>query len=63
MKTFDVVIIGAGLAGLSCAVPSQRAQKPSSTAKKISRAVHTTGIFVRKTLRISTFPTERSAAR
>jgi flavin-dependent dehydrogenase len=51
--TCDVAVIGAGLAGLECARRLCRAgldvvlvdRKPD-----ISRAVHTTGIFVRKTL-------------
>ena len=61
MKSFDVVIIGAGLAGLQCAkLLSQRGAKILLVDRKtdLTRGVHTTGIFVRKTLEDFDFPAE-----
>jgi flavin-dependent dehydrogenase len=59
MKTFDVVIIGAGLAGLQCArLLSQQGAKILLVDRKtdLTKGVHTTGIFVRKTLEDFDFP-------
>ena len=59
MKFFDVVIIGAGLAGLQCAKQlSQRGAKILLVDRKtdLTRGVHTTGIFVRKTFEDFDFP-------
>ena len=59
MKSFDVVIIGAGLAGLQCArLLSQRGAKILLVDRKtdLAKGVHTTGIFVRKTLEDFDFP-------
>lgn len=59
MKTFDVVIIGAGLAGLQCAkLLSERGAKILLVDRKfdLRSGVHTTGIFVRKTLEDFEFP-------
>ena len=59
MKTFDVVIIGAGLAGLQCAkLLGERGAKVLLVDRKtdLSKGVHTTGIFVRKTLEDFDFP-------
>ncbi len=59
MKTFDVVIIGAGLAGLQCAkLLAQRGAKILLVDRKtdLSKGIHTTGIFVRKTLEDFDFP-------
>ncbi|HQU81840.1 MAG TPA: NAD(P)/FAD-dependent oxidoreductase [Pyrinomonadaceae bacterium] len=59
MKRFDVVIIGAGLAGLQCArLLSQRGAKILLVDRKsdLAKGIHTTGIFVRKTLEDFDFP-------
>jgi geranylgeranyl reductase family protein len=61
MKTFDVVIIGAGLAGLQCAkLLSQRGAKILLVDRKndLKKGIHTTGIFVRKTFEDFEFPPE-----
>ncbi len=61
MRTFDVVIIGAGLAGLQCAkLLSQRGAKILLVDRKsdLKKGVHTTGIFVRKTFEDFEFPPE-----
>ena len=59
MKKFDVVIIGAGLAGLQCAkLLSQQGAKILLVDRKtdLAKGIHTTGIFVRKTLEDFEFP-------
>jgi flavin-dependent dehydrogenase len=59
MKHFDVVIIGAGLAGLQCAkLLSQQGAKILLVDRKtdLAKGVHTTGIFVRKTFEDFDFP-------
>lgn len=59
MKNFDVVIIGAGLAGLQCAkLLSQNGVKVLLVDRKtdLTKGIHTTGIFVRKTLEDFEFP-------
>lgn len=59
MEVFDVVIIGAGLAGLQCAkLLSNRGAKILLVDRKndLTKGVHTTGIFVRKTLEDFDFP-------
>ena len=59
MKNYDVVIIGAGLAGLQCAkLLSRCGAKILLVDRKtdLAKGVHTTGIFVRKTLEDFDFP-------
>jgi flavin-dependent dehydrogenase len=59
MKYFDAVIIGAGLAGLQCArLLAQQGAKILLVDRKtdLAKGVHTTGIFVRKTLEDFDFP-------
>ncbi len=59
MKSFDVVIIGAGLAGLQCArLLAKENVKVLLVDRKedLSKGVHTTGIFVRKTFEDFEFP-------
>lgn len=59
MKYFDVVIIGAGLAGLQCAsLLARQSAKILLVDRKtdLTKGIHTTGIFVRKTLEDFDFP-------
>lgn len=59
MKNFDVVIIGAGLAGLQCAkLLSREKVRVLLVDRKedLAKGVHTTGIFVRKTFDDFHFP-------
>lgn len=59
MKSFDVVIIGAGLAGLQCArLLGEQGAKILLVDRKsdLTKGVHTTGIFVRKTFEDFEFP-------
>jgi len=59
MKFFDAIIIGAGLAGLQCAkLLSRQGVKVLLVDRKtdLTKGVHTTGIFVRKTFEDFDFP-------
>lgn len=59
MRTYDVVIIGAGLAGLQCAkLVGQRGASVLLVDRKsdLTKGIHTTGIFVRKTFEDFAFP-------
>jgi flavin-dependent dehydrogenase len=54
METYDVVIIGAGLAGLQCGkLLARQGAKNLLVDRKIDlkKGIHTTGIFVRKTFK------------
>jgi flavin-dependent dehydrogenase len=59
MKRYDVIVIGAGLAGLQCArlLAGQGARVLLADRKlSLNDAIHTTGIFVRRTLEDFDFP-------
>ena len=59
MQQFDVLVVGAGLAGLRCAaLLARRGVSVLLVDRKIrpDQAVHTTGIFVRRTLEDFEFP-------
>jgi flavin-dependent dehydrogenase len=61
MEQFDVVIIGAGLAGLQCArLLSQTGHRILLVdhKQKLNQSVHTTGIFVRRTLEDFDLPSD-----
>lgn len=61
MEQFDVVIVGAGLAGLQCArLLSGDGLKVLLVDRKLelSKSIHTTGIFVRRTLEDFDIPEE-----
>lgn len=59
MRTVDVVIIGAGLAGLQCAKQLGRSGASVLLVDRksdLTKGIHTTGIFVRKTFEDFAFP-------
>jgi flavin-dependent dehydrogenase len=61
MEEFDVVVIGAGLAGLQCArlLARENVRVLLADAKRdLSERVHTTGIFVRRTLEDFALPAD-----
>jgi flavin-dependent dehydrogenase len=61
VEEFDVVVVGAGLAGLQCArlVARENVRVLLADAKRdLSERVHTTGIFVRRTLEDFALPAD-----
>jgi flavin-dependent dehydrogenase len=59
MEHYDVIVIGAGLAGLRCArLLGERGLRVLLVDRKaeLDQAIHTTGIFVRRTLEDFAFP-------
>src|SRR5258708_2747741 len=61
MESFDVVTIGAGLAGLQVSrLLAERGHSVLLVDRKgsLDQAIHTTGIFVRRTLEDFSFPEE-----
>src|SRR5437588_10653881 len=64
-KTYDVAVIGAGLAGLQCArLLAGRGLRVALLDRKrsVGDAIHTTGIFVRKTWEDFALPDEQLGA-
>jgi len=61
MKQYDVVVIGAGLAGLQCARLLGKAGRRVLLVDRknsLEQGIHTTGIFVRRTLEDFDFPSD-----
>jgi len=59
MKQYDVIVVGAGLAGLQCArLLGKQSLRVLLVDRKatVDQSVHTTGIFVRRTLEDFAFP-------
>src|SRR6267154_6315147 len=61
MKNYDVVIVGAGLAGLQCSrLLGRNGLRVLLVDQKttLDQSIHTTGIFVRRTLEDFDFPAD-----
>ena len=59
MKQYDVIVVGAGLAGLQCArLLGKQGMRVLLVDRKpaLQQSIHTTGIFVRRTLEDFDFP-------